>query len=75
MSQVKCKSKSKQYKPKPTQSREDHIYWTIPQVMAEFQVSDRTVRRWLAEGILKGTRVGGVVRIHKEEIEKFKGGR
>lgn len=50
---------------------------TVPQVAAEMQVHEETVRRWLQSGRLKGYRPGGTKagwRITREAIEQLKRG-
>jgi excisionase family DNA binding protein len=44
---------------------------TIDQVAAYFQVSTRTVSRWLESGRLPAVRVGNVTRIHREDLRAF----
>lgn len=47
--------------------------WTIKQIAVELQVSDRTVRRWIAQGKIKVLRLGHrTVRITEEELERIK---
>lgn len=43
---------------------------TIPQVMEATQLSERTLRKWIAEGVLPAYRLGGkAVRIRREDLE------
>ena len=41
------------------------------EVARRLGVSRRTVRRWVAAGVLPAYRVGGVIRIHPEELARF----
>ena len=41
------------------------------EVARRLGVSRRTVRRWVAAGVLPAYRVGGVIRIHPEELASF----
>ena len=44
---------------------------TVKQVAAYFQVSERTVRRWMASGLLRSVRVGPrQVRIRRAELDR-----
>ena len=49
---------------------------TVHQFAERLGVADKTVRRWLAEGTLKGIRFGqrGAWRIPAVEVEKVLGG-
>ena len=47
---------------------------TIPTVALELQVSTRTVIGYLDKGYLKRVRIGGLVRIDREDFENFKKG-
>ena len=49
--------------------------YTIKEIVEELKVSDRTVRRWIADGKLKSIKIQGVVRIKDEEYKRFLGGR
>ncbi len=44
-------------------------YIKIREAARLFEVSDRTIRRWLADGKLEGFKVGGVVRVDGESID------
>ena len=44
---------------------------TMKQVAYYMNVSSRTVMRWLESGWLKGTRIGGVIRIHPEDLNNL----
>ena len=41
---------------------------TMKQVAYYMNVSSRTVMRWLETGWLRGTRIGGVIRIHPKDL-------
>ncbi len=45
--------------------------YTIKEIHEEINVSDRTVRRWIADGKLKAIKIQGVVRIKDEEYKRF----
>ena len=45
-------------------------HYTIKEIMGLFSVSQRTVYNWFDRGLIK-TSIGGIVRIKKEDIEKF----
>ena len=42
--------------------------YRIDEVAQLMGVSTRTVRRWLARGLLRGTRIGGIVRVVPEDV-------
>ena len=45
---------------------------TVKQTATYFQVSERTVRRWMASGLLKAVKVGPrQVRIRRAELERM----
>ncbi len=46
-------------------------YYTIKAVAEAVDVSDRTVRRWIANGYLVVHRVDGVVRIADDDLRAF----
>jgi excisionase family DNA binding protein len=46
---------------------------TIGDVCRALQVHDRTVRRWIADGLLRARRAGGRVRILRSELARFLG--
>jgi excisionase family DNA binding protein len=46
-------------------------YIKIREAAELLQLSDRTIRRWLASGALEGFKVGGVVRVDVESIDKL----
>ncbi len=41
---------------------------TMKQVAHYMNVSSRTVMRWLETGWLRGTRIGGVIRVHPNDL-------
>lgn len=44
---------------------------TIKEIAQEWQVSKRTVTRWIKDGKLKATAIGGVTRITEEDYREF----
>ena len=46
-------------------------YFAINEVAEALDVSNRTVRRWIANGDLAVHRVGGVVRIADDDLRAF----
>ncbi|MEQ9640308.1 MAG: helix-turn-helix domain-containing protein [Alphaproteobacteria bacterium] len=44
---------------------------TVVDMAGEFQVSPRTVRRWIADGDLPVVRIGGLVRIRPRDRDAF----
>jgi len=46
-------------------------FFTIEQVALQLEVSIRTVRRWIASGLLIAHRFGGVVRIAEHDLRAF----
>lgn len=44
---------------------------SMKQVAHYMNVSSRTVMRWLESGWLRGTRIGGVTRIHPKDLEEL----
>jgi len=47
---------------------------SIREVAKIFNVTERTVQRWIANGDIKYIKVGGTVRITDEEIKRIKDG-
>ena len=47
---------------------------TVNEVAEFFRVHPRTPRRWMAEGRLRYLKVGGAVRIRREEVARFLAG-
>jgi excisionase family DNA binding protein len=46
--------------------------WTVNEVADYFKVSNRTVYRWISEGLLPVIRIGGhTTRIRQEDLETF----
>lgn len=43
---------------------------TVAEVASQLRVHQATVRRWIAAGILPAARVGGVVRVSREALER-----
>ncbi len=48
----------------------DHI-WTVEQVAQRCSVSTRTTRRWIEAGVLRGHRLGHLVRVSEEDLAAF----
>jgi excisionase family DNA binding protein len=46
-------------------------FYTIAQVAELVEVSTRTVRRWIAEGLLVAHRIKGLVRISDADFQTF----
>lgn len=46
-------------------------YWTRKQVAARFNVSMRTVDRWILDDKLRAWRIGRTVRIAESDIARF----
>ncbi len=44
---------------------------TMKQVAHFMNVSSRTVTRWLETGWLRGIRIGGVIRIHPDDLNNL----
>ena len=44
---------------------------TIPLVARHFDVSPRTVRRWIRDKLLVVCRIGRTVRIHRDDLDRF----
>jgi excisionase family DNA binding protein len=44
---------------------------TIETVAARFDVNPRTVRRWIEQGDLTVVRVGSIVRITSDDLDRF----
>lgn len=47
-------------------------YLTIEETAATLRVSERTVRRWIARGIVAAQKVAGTVRVPKEAVVEGK---
>ena len=47
---------------------------TIAEAAAVFAVTRRTIHNWKKGGLLAASKIGGVVRIRRSEIEKLIGG-
>ena len=50
------------------QAKNNEQMLTMKQVAHYMNVSSRTVTRWLETGWLRGTRIGGVIRIHPKDL-------
>ena len=44
---------------------------TIKEVASKLQVSEKTVRNWIDEGLINAYKVGSVYRIDKADFESF----
>lgn len=54
----------------PPPSSVDRQFVTVDQVAAQFHVTTRTVRRWIASGELPAYRVGGhLIRIRLRDVD------
>jgi excisionase family DNA binding protein len=52
--------------------RRDEIkFYTIEQIADSVEVSPRTVRRWIKEGLLTAHRINGLVRISEADFLAF----
>ncbi len=47
------------------------IYLSIQDTARHLRVSDRTVRRWIARGILRAIRLGRTIRIDARVLDRF----
>lgn len=52
-------------------TREHERWYLVKEVAARLKVSERSVRRWIAEGRLHSHRFGRAVRISEEDLRKF----
>ena len=55
----------------PRQSRDAARLLSIKEAAAYFRVSEKTVRRWIAAGVLVALKLGRQWRIEPDEIERF----
>jgi excisionase family DNA binding protein len=46
-------------------------FYTIAQIAELVEVSTRTVRRWIVEGLLAAHRINGLVRISEADFRAF----
>jgi excisionase family DNA binding protein len=46
-------------------------FYTIEQIANFIEVSTRTVRRWIQEGLLVAHRINGLVRISEADFQAF----
>jgi excisionase family DNA binding protein len=44
---------------------------TVPQVVAEFQVTAQTIRNWIDQGILPAVRVGRGYRLRRADVDEL----
>lgn len=44
---------------------------TLPEAAAHLAVSPRTLRRWVAAGLIPAFRQGGVVRLRELDLDRF----
>jgi excisionase family DNA binding protein len=44
---------------------------TVAEAARNFKVTTRTIRRWIKEDILRAVKVGGVVRISRNEMRRI----
>lgn len=54
-----------------TEIQESLRWLRVSEARNLLNVSDSTVRRWLADGKLRGFKDGGVVRVDRESIDRF----
>jgi excisionase family DNA binding protein len=59
---------------RPDKSKSSPKFYTIAQVAEFVEVSTRTVRRWIAEGLLVAHRINGLVRISDADFQTFLAG-
>ena len=57
--------------PRTTAKINNGEWHTIDDVAAYFQTTPKTVRKWIYERRLRYYKVGGLVRIHKNDLKKF----
>jgi excisionase family DNA binding protein len=48
---------------------------TVRHVSAALNVTPRTVRQWVKDGVLEAVRLGGVLRFSRKRIEEIAGGK
>lgn len=48
-------------------------YYRAREIAAVLSVTERTVRRWIADGILPSIRIGGARVVAKEDLERLLG--
>ncbi|QCX97447.1 DNA-binding protein (plasmid) [Bacillus cereus ATCC 14579] len=46
-------------------------FYTVKDIIEMLSVSERTVRRWIADGKLESIKIGGQVRITNDGLNKF----
>jgi excisionase family DNA binding protein len=46
-------------------------FYTIEQIAECLEVSTRTVRRWIKQGLLVAHRVNGMIRVSAADFQKF----
>lgn len=46
----------------------DPVFLNIVETADMFKVSERTIRRWLADGVIKGFYIGGSIHFSKDEL-------
>ena len=49
----------------------DKEYYTIKEFCKYFSISRQTFYRWLDSGIVNATRIGTVIRVSREEIQRI----
>lgn len=49
----------------------ESAWYTVREVAQHFKISERQVRRWLAEGYLKSKHFGGSVRVSASELRRI----
>lgn len=47
---------------------------TVEQAAEHFKVTTRSIRRWIKNGEIKASKIGGVIRISEEEIKRLEKG-
>jgi excisionase family DNA binding protein len=48
-------------------------WFTVKEVAFRHKVHERSVRRWIKQGLLRAHKFGRAVRIHKEDLTDFEG--
>lgn len=46
-------------------------FYTVKDIIEMLSVSERTVRRWIADGKLESIKIGGQIRITNDGLNKF----
>ena len=55
----------------PPSRKKDETFFTVPEIMERWQISERTLRRLIASGALPVLRIGASVRVSEADLRAY----